>query len=74
MTDENHNLSVNFMIVVVIEDRIPSYMTINVDDINAMLNHEDVSEYLKIGPNGLEVTTVCCSNLAPGLDKMSDMS
>lgn len=31
-------------------------MTINVDDINAMLNHKDVSEYLKIGPNGLEVT------------------
>uniref|UniRef100_A0A8R1Y3I2 RING finger and SPRY domain-containing protein 1 n=3 Tax=Onchocerca TaxID=6281 RepID=A0A8R1Y3I2_ONCVO len=40
--------------VFVIESRIPSYMTINVDDINAMLNHEDVSEYLKIGPNGLE--------------------
>ncbi|KAL3998246.1 SPRY domain family protein [Acanthocheilonema viteae] len=40
--------------VFVIENRIPSYMTINIDDINAMLNHEDVSEYLKIGPNGLE--------------------
>ncbi|EFO22162.2 hypothetical protein LOAG_06326 [Loa loa] len=40
--------------VFVIENRIPSYMTVNVDDTNAMLNHEDVSEYLKIGPNGLE--------------------
>ncbi|KAM3721201.1 RING finger and SPRY domain-containing protein [Dirofilaria immitis] len=40
--------------VFVIENRIPSYITANVDGINAMLNHEDVSEYLKIGPNGLE--------------------
>lgn len=24
-----------------------------------MLNHEDVSEYLKIGPNGLEVKLLC---------------
>uniref|UniRef100_A0A5S6PK19 Bm3401 n=1 Tax=Brugia malayi TaxID=6279 RepID=A0A5S6PK19_BRUMA len=40
--------------VFVIENRIPSYMIMNVDDINAMLNHKDVSEYLKIGPNGLE--------------------
>uniref|UniRef100_A0A915PR00 RING finger and SPRY domain-containing protein 1 n=1 Tax=Setaria digitata TaxID=48799 RepID=A0A915PR00_9BILA len=40
--------------VFMIENRTPSYMTLNVDEINAMLNHEDVSEYLKIGPNGLE--------------------
>lgn len=31
-----------------------SYLRTNVRKINAMLNHEDVSEYLKIAPNGLE--------------------
>ncbi|VDN05693.1 unnamed protein product [Thelazia callipaeda] len=40
--------------VFVIENRTPSYLTVNVDEINAMLNHEDVSEYLKIGSSGLE--------------------
>ncbi|CAJ0574282.1 unnamed protein product, partial [Mesorhabditis spiculigera] len=31
-----------------------SYKGVDVSAINAMLNHEDVSEYLKISPNGLE--------------------
>ncbi|VDL73757.1 unnamed protein product [Nippostrongylus brasiliensis] len=35
-------------------NRIYAYETTNVSNINAMLNHEDVSEYLKIGPDGLE--------------------
>ncbi|CAI4222439.1 unnamed protein product [Auanema sp. JU1783] len=35
-------------------NRVYAYETTDVSKINAMLNHEDVSEYLKIGPNGLE--------------------
>lgn len=31
------------------------YETVNTKGINVMLNHNDVSEYLKISPNGLEV-------------------
>lgn len=31
-----------------------SYLTVNTDHINAMLNTSDVSEYLKISPDGLE--------------------
>ncbi|CAI5438691.1 unnamed protein product [Caenorhabditis angaria] len=37
-----------------IENRPYSYETTDTSKINAMLNHEDVSEYLKIGPDGLE--------------------
>ncbi|MFH4973757.1 hypothetical protein AB6A40_000466 [Gnathostoma spinigerum] len=40
-----------------------SYTKIDVSQINAMLNHEDVSEYLKIGPNGLEVIISRLKNL-----------
>lgn len=32
-----------------------SYLSQDTDGINAMLNNNDVSEYLKIGPDGLEV-------------------
>ncbi|CAJ0944006.1 unnamed protein product, partial [Mesorhabditis belari] len=34
--------------------RVYSYKRTDVSSINAMLNHEDVSEYLKISPDGLE--------------------
>lgn len=34
--------------------RRPSYERINHQSINVMLNDKDVSEYLKIGPDGLE--------------------
>ncbi|CAG9833701.1 unnamed protein product [Diabrotica balteata] len=36
------------------ENRQYSYQTVNMDTINAMLNTSDVSEYLKISPDGLE--------------------
>uniref|UniRef100_A0A914XQS2 B30.2/SPRY domain-containing protein n=1 Tax=Plectus sambesii TaxID=2011161 RepID=A0A914XQS2_9BILA len=36
------------------EGRSYSFEVVDTKGINAMLNHEDVSEYLKIGPNGLE--------------------
>ena len=37
-----------------IKDRAFSYLEEDTSGINAMLNNNDVSEYLKIGPNGLE--------------------
>lgn len=40
--------------IFVSDSRELSYLRCNVENINAMLNHEDVSEYLKIGSNGLE--------------------
>lgn len=40
--------------VVIIPGRIYSYETEDLSHINAMLNIQDVSEYLKISPNGLE--------------------
>ncbi|KIH48860.1 hypothetical protein ANCDUO_21067, partial [Ancylostoma duodenale] len=39
---------------VITPNRTYAYETTDVSKINAMLNHEDVSEYLKIGPDGLE--------------------
>lgn len=41
-------------LAVCIEGRKYSYQTVNVDHINAMLNVRDVSEYLKISPDGIE--------------------
>lgn len=35
-----------------------SYQCVNVEGINVMLNTKDVSEYLKISPDGLEVNTI----------------
>lgn len=35
-------------------DRKYSYLTVDLSSVNAMLNTEDVSEYLKISPDGLE--------------------
>uniref|UniRef100_A0A158R567 RING finger and SPRY domain-containing protein 1 n=1 Tax=Syphacia muris TaxID=451379 RepID=A0A158R567_9BILA len=40
--------------IFIVESRELSYQHSNVKNINAMLNHDDVSEYLKIGPDGLE--------------------
>jgi len=33
-----------------------SYKTVDLSEINAMLNGEDVSEYLKLSSDGLEVS------------------
>ena len=38
----------------IIPDRVLSYQKVDVSNINVMLNSHDVSEYLKIGPSGLE--------------------
>lgn len=35
-----------------------SYETVSLEGINAMLNNDDVSEYLKISSDGLEVTCI----------------
>lgn len=43
-----------FLFVVVMNDRKYSYLTTDMSAINAMLNTDDVSEYLKISPDGLE--------------------
>ncbi|CAO4360337.1 unnamed protein product [Caenorhabditis nigoni] len=40
--------------IFILPNRPYSYETCETSQINAMLNHEDVSEYLKIGPDGLE--------------------
>lgn len=39
---------------VIIEGRKYSYETVDVSNVNVMLNTRDVSEYLKISPDGLE--------------------
>ena len=39
---------------VLIDGRNYSYETVNVENINVMLNTKDVSEYLKISADGLE--------------------
>lgn len=36
------------------DNRNYTYQMVNMDNINAMLNTSDVSEYLKISPDGLE--------------------
>lgn len=42
-------------LLVLMEGRKYSYDSVDVTGINVMLNTKDVSEYLKISPNGLEV-------------------
>jgi hypothetical protein len=42
---------------VIIPGRPFSYTKVELDTINVILNSNDVSEYLKISPNGLEVKT-----------------
>ena len=46
-------------LLVVRSGRQYAYTRADVSGINAMLNHEDVSEYLKISPTGLEVGNLC---------------
>jgi len=48
-------LSVLLSLSVVLEGREYSYTYIDTHDINVMLNSHDVSEYLKISPDGMEV-------------------
>ena len=43
------------LISVLIPDRPFSYTKVDMDNVNVILNSNDVSEYLKISPNGLEV-------------------
>jgi len=43
------------MLSVVVEDRPFTYRTVVLENVNAMLNSNDVSEYLKISASGLEV-------------------
>jgi len=37
------------------DQRTSSYLNISMEGVNAILNQEDASEYLKLGPTGLEV-------------------
>ena len=52
-TDLYHSLS-----SVLKDGRQFTYEKVNLSNINAMLNSNDVSEYLKISPSGLEVRGV----------------
>ena len=44
-----------FCVSVLIPERPFSYTTVDMNNVNVILNNNDVSEYLKIAPNGLEV-------------------
>ena len=46
----------NFCFSVICENRPYSYETTDTTRLNAMLNSSDVSEYLKISPDGLQVS------------------
>lgn len=50
-----HNNVFNSFFLVLMEGRKYSHDSVDVTGINVMLNTKDVSEYLKISPNGLEV-------------------
>lgn len=41
--------------LVVDNQRTLSYSNVSMEGVNAILNQEDASEYLKLGPSGLEV-------------------
>lgn len=47
-------LYANYAFTVTIDTRKYSYETVDVSNVNVMLNTKDVSEYLKISPDGLE--------------------
>ena len=50
-------MSINYIYCLVVGDvRDYSYLTVNTSNLNAMLNANDVSEYLKISPDGLQVS------------------
>lgn len=46
--------SIFSLFAVIIEGRKYSYEVVDVSNVNVMLNTRDVSEYLKISPDGLE--------------------
>jgi hypothetical protein len=46
-----------YLFAVLVEGRKFSYECVDTSGINVMLNTKDVSEYLKISPNGLEVSS-----------------
>lgn len=54
-----HNNVYNLFLLVLMEGRKYSHDSVDVTGINVMLNTKDVSEYLKISPNGLEVDISC---------------
>lgn len=43
------------MLIIVLQDRVFTYERLDTGGINVMLNNNDVSEYLKISADGLEV-------------------
>ena len=49
------SLEYHFFFLVLIPERPFSYTTVDMNNVNVILNNNDVSEYLKIAPNGLEV-------------------
>lgn len=51
----NFLIDIYVFLLVLIEGRKYSHDTVDMTGINVMLNTKDVSEYLKISPNGLEV-------------------
>ena len=53
-------------VTVLVEGRKFSYESVDTSGINVMLNIKDVSEYLKISPNGLEVQYIMRSNKEKG--------
>lgn len=53
---EVHNQILLSVLIVLKEGRHFTYEKVNLNNINAMLNSNDVSEYLKISPSGLEVS------------------
>lgn len=46
------------MVIIYLQDRPYSYETEDLRRINVMLNNNDVSDYLKISPSGLEVSYI----------------
>ena len=46
------------LVLIYLQDRPYSYETEDLSRINVMLNNNDVSDYLKISPSGLEVSYV----------------
>ena len=46
-----------FSVSVFIPERVLSYTAVDLTNVNVLLNSKDVSEYLKIAPSGLEVST-----------------
>lgn len=47
-----------FYFSVIINGRTLSYKTVDLSNVNVLLNSNDVSEYLKISPSGLEVSGI----------------